>query len=88
MAWTLEEAQQKLSELIKAASSEPQIIYQQERPVAAVIETQMFEQFLIWHQQQQKPPLADMFAKLRQSCLEENYILETPVRHNRSNPFE
>ena len=58
-----EEAQQKFIELIKAANFEPQIIYQQERP------------------------LADMFAKLRQSCLEENYILKTPLRHNRSNPF-
>ena len=87
MAWTIEEAQEKLTELINAASSEPQLIYDREQAVVAIVEAELFQEFLIWHQQRQKPPLTDAFAQLRQLCDEENYQIEIPERQNRSNPF-
>ena len=88
MVWTIEEAQQKLSELIDAANVEPQIIYEQEKPVAAIVEAELFQEFLTWHQKRQKQPsLNEAFAELRQICDRENYDLEIPSRQNRSNPF-
>lgn len=87
MIWTIEEAQQKLNELINAASLEPQMIYNQEQPVAAIVEAELFQEFLNWRNLQQKPSMADAFAQLRQICSEENYTLEIPERQDRSNPF-
>ena len=73
MVWTIEEAQQKLTELIDAANVEPQIIYEQEKPVAAIVEAELFKEFLTWHQQRQKLSLDEAFAELRQLCRQENY---------------
>jgi PHD/YefM family antitoxin component YafN of YafNO toxin-antitoxin module len=83
MVWTIEEAQHKLTALIDAANDEPQIIYQQEKPVAVIVEAQLFQEFLAWHQQRQKPTLNKAFAELRQLCSQENYDLEIPSRQHR-----
>ncbi|MHC5855591.1 hypothetical protein [Nostoc sp.] len=45
----------------------------------AIIEPQLFQALLAWHQQQKFSSLADAFIELRQLCAEENYILETPA---------
>lgn len=87
MVWTIEEAQQKLTELINAASSEPQLIYNQEQAVVAIVEAELFQEFLNWHEQRQKPPLTDAFTQLRQICDQENYDLEIDERRNRYNSF-
>ena len=87
MVWTIEEAQQKLNELIDAASLEPQMIYNQEQPIAAIVEAQLFQEFLNWRNLQTKSSIADAFAQLREICSEENYTLEIPERQDRSNPF-
>lgn len=87
MNWKIEEAQQQLSELINAAVIEPQLIYNHDKLVAAVVEAELFQDFLAWQQQQRKPSLADAFSQLRQLCEEENYTLEIPAREDRLNPF-
>ncbi|MEA5516996.1 type II toxin-antitoxin system Phd/YefM family antitoxin [Nodularia sp. UHCC 0506] len=87
MNWRIAEAKQKFSELINAALKEPQRIYNRTQLVAVVVEAELFEEFLSWHQQREERSLADAFGELRQMAAEENYILETPSRQNRSNPF-
>ncbi|MGI2905081.1 prevent-host-death protein [Tolypothrix sp. VBCCA 56010] len=88
MNWKLDEAQQKLPEVIDAITSEPQLIFKQDKLVAAIIEPKLFQDFLTWHQQQKVSSLADAFVELRQICAEENYILETPARYSdNSIPF-
>jgi hypothetical protein len=84
MNWKIEEAQQKFSELMTAAVSEPQLIYNHDKLVAAVVEAELFQDFLAWQQQQRQPSLADAFTRLRQLCAEENYTLE---RGDRSDFF-
>jgi len=87
MNWKIEEAQQKFSEVMSAAVSEPQLIYNHDKLVAAVVEAELFQDFLAWQQQQRKPSLVDAFSQLRQLCAEENYTLEIPPREDRFNPF-
>jgi hypothetical protein len=70
-----------------AAVSEPQLIYNHDKLVAAVVEAELFQDFLAWQQQQRKPSLADAFSQSRQLCAEENYTLEIPLREDRFNPF-
>jgi antitoxin (DNA-binding transcriptional repressor) of toxin-antitoxin stability system len=87
MNWKIDEAQQKFSELLDAAVAEPQLIYNQDKLVAAVVEAEIFQEFLVWQQQHRKPSLADAFAQFRQLCAEENYNLEVPSREDRPNSF-
>ena len=87
MNWKIDEAKQKFSELLDASVAEPQLIYDQDKLVAAVVEAEIFQEFLVWQQQHLKPSLADAFAQLRQICTEENYNLEVPSREDRANSF-
>jgi len=54
MNWKIEEAQQKFSEVIDATVAEPQLIYNQDKLVAAVVEIEIFQEFLAWQQQQRQ----------------------------------
>lgn len=85
MSWKIEEAKQKFSELIDAVTEEPQLIYDQNQMIAAVVKADVFQEFLLW--QHQKSSLANAFAELREICAEENYQLEVPPRRDRLNPF-
>ncbi|PZV11681.1 MAG: prevent-host-death protein [Leptolyngbya sp.] len=87
MPWKLEDAEQKFADLIHAVVEEPQLIYDQNQLVAAVIKADIFQEFLVWQQQSQQPSLGSAFAELRELCLEEKYLLETPPRRDRSNSF-
>ncbi|MBW4481042.1 MAG: type II toxin-antitoxin system Phd/YefM family antitoxin [Tildeniella torsiva UHER 1998/13D] len=89
MTWNVEDAQQQFSEVINAADQEPQLIYQHNFLVAAVIKADLFHEFLAWQQhRQQHLSLASAFTELRQICLEEDYMLEIPPRQDRPNAFD
>jgi hypothetical protein len=88
MIWKVKEAQAKFQELIGAADTEPQPIYNQDRMVAVVIEPAIFQKFLDWQHSQSPVSLSAALTSLRQICEEEDYILEIPARRDRSNPFE
>ncbi len=87
MDWRIAQAKQRFSEMINAATKEPQLIYNRERLVAAVIEAEMFQEFLAWRDRQEKTSLADAFRELHQLMAEEDYTLEIPSRKDRPNPF-
>ncbi len=87
MDWRIAQAKQRFSELINAATKEPQLIYNRERLVAAVIEAEMFQEFLAWRDRREKTSLADAFRDLHQLMAEEDYTLEVPSRQDRPNPF-
>jgi hypothetical protein len=45
MHWKIEEAPQRFSELMGAVVSEPQLIYDRDHMVAALVEAKMFREF-------------------------------------------
>lgn len=85
MTWNAEDVPQQFPDILTAAQQEPQLIYQQKHVVAAVITADLLQEFLMW--KRQSTTLAQTFAELRQICEEEDYILETPNRSDRPNPF-
>lgn len=87
MKWTIEEAKQQLPSIINATSQEPQLIYTQEELVAAIVNPELFQEFLNWRQKTAKTSLVSVFKELQQLCTEENYSLEIPPRSDRNNPF-
>lgn len=87
MSWRVAEAKQHFSEVIKATADEPQLIYNRNRLVAAVVNADLFKAFEAWRDQQQRSTLADAFSELQQLCQDEAYTLEIPARQNRENAF-
>ncbi|WP_235526498.1 prevent-host-death protein [Nostoc piscinale] len=61
--------------IIYATSREPQLIYTQEQLVAAIVDPELFEEFLTWRQKNQQNSLAQVFQELQQLCIEEDYSL-------------
>jgi prevent-host-death family protein len=87
MTWTIDEAQQHFSEILNAVEQTPQLIYQHNHLVAAVVRADLFQEFLTWKAQQHPPSLAQAFAEVRQLCADENYTFEILPRSDRPNPF-
>jgi len=66
MNWNVAQAKQHLSEVIREAAHEPQLIYNRNRPVAAVIAAEDLADYRAWKEHQAKPQtLFDAFAELR-----------------------
>ena len=76
MIWKIEEAQQQFPEIIDASGATPQLIYERDRLVVAVIRADLFQEFLTWQQKQQPISLVESLEELHQICLEGNYTFE------------
>lgn len=85
--WAMAQAKQRLSEVVRAASREPQLILSHARPVAIVVSPEEFDAYRSWREQRHRPTLAALFDELRRVCAEERYLLAIPARRDRSNPF-
>lgn len=87
MSWSVAQAKQQISRLVKEAKLEPQWISNRGRMVAAVLGAEEAQEYLAWRQGQGKKSLADRFRDLRSLCEHEGYTLEIPPRSDRHNPF-
>jgi hypothetical protein len=66
---TLKCAKKQLPSIINATSQEPQLIYTQEEFVAAIVDPELFKEFLNWRQQTAKTSLAPVFKELQQNAI-------------------
>ncbi len=91
MNWNVAQAKQHLSEVLRLAAEEPQLIYNRNRPVAAVIPADELEAFQNWKASQQKPQrtLLEEFAILRALMIDAGYEDGIPLepRVDRPNAF-
>jgi prevent-host-death family protein len=87
MRWNIAEAKQNLSEVVRNATTEPQLIYNRERLVAAVVGAETFEAFRTWRGRAEGRSLADLFAELRQIAESDGYVFEIGSRSDRRNPL-
>jgi len=89
MAWNIAQAKQRFSEVVRLAAEAPQMIYNHERCVAAVIDAESFKAFDAWRKLSARKTLGEEFAELRQIAAEEHYELPALPRASvgRPNPF-
>ena len=87
MKWSVAEAKQRLSELLRTAAKEPQTILSRARPVAVVVDAETFEEFKAWQQGREARTLADAFDELRSLAAGDDYALTLPRRRNRPDGF-
>lgn len=90
MNWNVAQAKQRLSELIREAAHEPQLIYNRNQPVAAVIAAEELAEYQAWkaaNEAQPRKTLAEEFDVLRQLLIDAGYEdgLDCGVRHERPN---
>lgn len=85
MSWNIAQAKQQFSEVVRQAAGEPQMIYNRDRCVAAIIDAETFRQFEAW-QRSRKKSLGQWFAELRQIAAEENYQLPIVPRSESERP--
>lgn len=87
MQWKIAEAKRRFSELLHRTADEPQLIFNRDRMVAVVVDSEAYQAFREWQERPAQRPLADWAAELRAICTEEEYSLEIAVRQDRHNPF-
>ncbi|HEV2852575.1 MAG TPA: type II toxin-antitoxin system prevent-host-death family antitoxin [Thermoanaerobaculia bacterium] len=87
MNWSVAEAKQRFSEVVRATQEGPQLIYNRGKLVAGVVPAEYLQEFLSWREQKEGPSIADAFGELRRICAEEGYEIELPAREDRANLF-
>jgi len=90
MTWNIAQAKQHFSEVVKQAAEEPQLIYNRNQPVAAVVGAEQFAAFEAWRESQAEQPMLDeVFAELRALAAGDEDPLPDPDRagNGRVNAF-
>lgn len=92
MNWNIAQAKQRFSEVVKQAGEAPQLIYNRNTPVAAVIAAEELAAYQIWKEstQARSSHAAEDFAQLRELLAEsgDSDGLDIPGRQDRPNAFE
>ena len=86
MSWKIADAKQHLSEVIRRAGREPQLILNRARPVAGVVAAEELSDYIAWRKSRSRVTLADALAQARAICAEESYTLTIHGRRDRPNP--
>lgn len=87
MRWKVSEAKQRFSEVVKWAASEPQLIFNRDRLVAAVVDGETLQAFEDWQRRRRHASLAERFGELRAIAAEEGFAIAVPERRDRANAF-
>ena len=87
MRWKIGQAKQRFSEVIRRAASEPQIICNRERAVAAVIDVDSAARLSTILEREGRRTIAEAFDAFRELAARERYSFKVPPRKNRRNPF-
>jgi len=73
MRWNVSNAKQRFSEVVRLVRDEPQLIFNRDRLVAAVVDPEAWQAFQTWQARQRQVSLAEAFDELRGIAAEENY---------------
>jgi len=88
MSWSIAEAKQQFSEVVRQAKEAPQLVHNRGTLVAAIINPSTLNDIESWQKQVNQTTLAREMAELRQLMQAEAVEgLTVPPRSNRTNPF-
>ncbi|ADE55682.1 type II toxin-antitoxin system Phd/YefM family antitoxin [Coraliomargarita akajimensis] len=85
--WKISEAKARLSEVVSSCVEEPQVLYNREKPVAALIDMEEYEQFLEYKKSQRKKTMAEWLEELDEIKKQEPGDFELPPRTSRPIPY-
>ena len=87
MEWKLAEAKQQLSEVVRRAASEPQILCNRDRRVAAVISADGLDDYLAWRDRR-RSAMKDALDELARICREEGVEYQLEPRRDRQSSLD
>lgn len=87
MKWKIAGAKVNFSKLIRMSENEPQLIYNRDRMVAAVVSSEEYEEYRQFKEEKSRETLGAMFSEFSSICSDESYVFETPGRDNRKSEF-
>jgi|JI8StandDraft_1071087.scaffolds.fasta_scaffold496617_1 prevent-host-death family protein len=87
MNWSVAEAKQQLSEVLRRAASRPQTITKHARDIAVVVDVEAFREFQQWKAAGRRKTVAQAFEDLRTLPGKRGAALPAPARRNRRAPF-
>jgi prevent-host-death family protein len=85
--WSVAEAKQQLSEVLRRAASRPQTITKRARDIAVVIDVREFRAYQEWKGEGRKKTVAAALAELNLVSGGDAPALKTPKRRNRRRQF-
>jgi prevent-host-death family protein len=85
--WKISEAKARLSEVVSNCVEEPQVLYNRQKPVAALIDIEEYEAFLAYKQSTKKKTIAEMLDELDEIKKLEPGDFELPPRTSRPIPY-
>lgn len=87
MNWSVAEAKEQLSEVLRRAATRPQTITKRARDIAVVVDVQEFRAFQKWKDAGRTKTVAQAFEDLRGISGTRGPALKAPARRNRRVPF-
>ena len=87
MNWSVAEAKQQLSEVLRRAASRPQTITKRARDIAVIVDVHEFRAFQKWKSAGEKKTVAEAMAELSLASGRDAPALKSPRRRNRPAQF-
>ena len=86
--WNISEAKSRFTQVVVSSRHTPQIICKRDKPVSAIINIDLFNEFMALKENKNRPTIAQLLDELKVIRNAEQIDIEIPARHDRSNPFE
>ena len=83
--WTVTDAKDRFTEIMLACLQEPQVVYDQNKPVSVVVDINLFNQLMNLRARQARPTIAELLDELSEIHKAEAVEIEVPTRHDRPN---
>lgn len=87
MNWSVADAKQQLSEVLRRAASRPQTITKRSRDIAVVVDVEEFRAFQQWKSSGKRKTVAEALAELSLASGSHGPALKAPRRRNRRAQF-
>jgi PHD/YefM family antitoxin component YafN of YafNO toxin-antitoxin module len=83
--WTVTDAKDRFTEIVLACLQEPQVVYDQNKPVSVVVDIHLFNHLMNLRARQARPTIAELLDELSVIHKSETVEIETPIRQDRPN---
>ena len=83
--WTITDAQDRFTDILRASSQEPQFVYDQNNPVGVVLDFSFYTRLMNRRVHQPRPTIAELLDELSEIQKSEAVELEVPTRQDRPN---
>jgi len=94
--WQLNDAQDRFIELLQSCVQEPQIVCDQENPIAVIVDIALFKELMELmsssnevkdRKRQHRPTISELLDELSEIQTHEPVDIEIPTRQDRPNPI-